>query len=705
MRKKLEMRSLWLATAVAVVIGVPVQRASAEEQAAPIEEIVVTAQRRSQSLQDVPITINAMGEDQIDELGIEKAADLAGILPGLTVGEFAGTANISIRGVGTTIVSGAGEGSVALHLDGIFMPSTLMGNLAQKDLGRIEVLRGPQSTLYGRNATGGVINFFSAAPEEGFSAGASATAGNYDYRAIEGYVTGALSDRVRARLYAEGEERDGYTDNVITGQDLDDLQGVGGRLAIDAEVMDSWDAELRVTLRQEDSAQPVYDPFDPSFSPFPAPLVAFDPRETATPVDVFSEKEFLLASLKNEFHGIADDVTLVSLTGYTHLENDSRNDALGIALGTPLSRDEEVTGISQEFNLVGESVNTSWVVGVYGLHQENDNQSFTDFSAIGLPNNSVFMKSERDAISAFGDLEYAFTDKWSGIVGARLGYERVETDLTVLAGFTPLCTPESVPQKETDEYVTGRLGLNYQLSDDALIYGQVSRGYKAGGFSFSNCDNPYDPEKLDAVEIGIKSRSLDGRLVANVSGYYYDYRDLQLELATASGIPVENADEAHVFGADIELNYLPTATWEIGLALTLLDAEYDEFINRDPNFGVPIGTDLSGVRLNNAAPISGTLSIQKDFLFDIGSFRFRGEAYMTDDYNLREFDEPYVIQDGYTSLNFYGIYADPSDRFEARAFVKNATDETVLAGVLGFGGPFGVWQTPRFYGIELTARY
>src|SRR5690606_444821 len=157
--------------------------------------------------------------------------------------------------------------------------------------------------------------------------------------------------------------------------------------------------------------------------------------------------------------------------------------------------------------------------------------------------------------------------------------ECVETDLTVLAGATPLGTPESVPQKETDRYVTGRVGLNYQLSDDALRYGPEARGDKAGSDSYSNCDNLYDPEKLDAVDIGITSRLLGGRLVANVSVYYYDYRNLQLELATASGIPVENADEAHVLGADIELNYLPTATWEIGLAVTLLDAEYDDFIN------------------------------------------------------------------------------------------------------------------------------
>lgn len=701
------MRTVLLGTVGATaLLAAPAAFAQDQAGSATVEEIIVTAQKRSENLQDVPMAVSAFGQEQIREQGIESAADLATVLPGVKFAQFAGTANIAIRGVGTTIVSGSGEGSVALHLDGIFLPSTLEGNMAQEDLGGIEVLRGPQSTLYGRNATGGVINFISAAPTNTFEASATVGVGNYDYKKAEGYVSGPLGERVRGRLFLSAEKRDGYTENVVTGQDLEDLEGFGGRISVDADMTETWTSELRLTYRRERSAAPVYDPFDPNFSLFPAPLVAFDARELASPVNFFSRKDLALVSLKNSFE-LTDAVTLTSLTGYSRLANHSQNDALGTVLGSPLERRETVIGFSQEFNLAGSADRLDWLTGAYYLSQLNRNRSYTDFSTLGLPDNSVNMRSERTGASLFADVQYAVTERLSLVAGARALYERTETDLTVEAvtGGVPatLC---SALQSVTERAVTGRLGVNYDLQDDVMLYGQYARGYKAGGFSYSNCNNPYDPETIDAFEAGVKSRLLDGRLVFNAAVFYYAYRDLQLELATASGIPVDNADKAHVLGADFDLTFIPADSWQIGFVLSLLDAQYDEFINADPNLGVPVGVSLEGIRLNNAPPLSGTLSVQKDIeLASLGSLRLRGEVFVTDEYNLREFNTPYTIQDGYTSLNFTAVYKDPSERYEVRAWVKNATDETIRAGALGFGGAFGTFQPPRFYGIDLTARF
>lgn len=706
-------KSLLLCTAGAVGIFAATGAFAAERAptsgTTTVPEVVVTAQKRSENLQDVPMSVNALSQEQIREQGIEGVADLAMTLPGVKFAQFAGAANIAIRGVGTTIVSGSGEGSVALHLDGIFLPSLLEGGMAQQDLGGIELLRGPQSTLYGRNATGGVINFTSAAPTNGFEASATVGVGNYNYKTAEGYVSGPISDRVNGRVFLSAEKRDGYIRNIVTGQDLEDLEGIGGRISLDAEMTDSWRTELRMTARRDRSAGPVYDPIDPNFSLFPAPFVAFGAREVASPGLSFSRKDFGLLSLKNMVD-LTDDITLTSLTGYSRLANHSLNDGLGTVIGTPLERWETIIGFSQEFNLAGQTDQLNWLTGLFYLNQLNKNSNYTNFANLGLPDNTTDVRSERTSVSVFADIQYALTDRLSLVAGARALQEETTTDITVRAiSFgvpTTLCSPATTPESVTESAATGRLGLNYDLSGDTMLYGQLSHGYKAGGFSLSNCNNPYDPETIDALEGGFKSRLLDGRMIFNASVFYYAYKDMQLELVTASGVPVANADKAHVLGADLDLTYIPADGWKLGLAVSLLDTQYDEFINTDPNLGVPAGTSLKGVRLNNAAPVSGTFSVQKDFdLGAVGSLRVRGEAYVTDEYNLREFNKPWTIQEGYTSLNFTAVYKDPSERYEVRAYVKNATDETIRAGVLGFGGAFGTFQPPRFYGIELTARY
>ena len=711
MRNSIKMMLLCTAGAAGIfaATGAFADDAEPTAGATTVLEVIVTAQKRSENLQDVPMSVNALSQEQIREQGIEGAADLAMTLPGVKFAQFAGAANISIRGVGTTIVSGSGEGSVALHLDGIFLPSLLEGGMAQQDLGGIELLRGPQSTLYGRNATGGVINFTSAAPTSEFEASGTVGVGNYNYKTAEGYISGPIGSRVNGRLFLSAEKRDGYTTNVVTGQDMEDLEGIGGRISLDAEMTDSWKAELRMTARRDRSAGPIYDPIDPNFSLFPAPFVAFDAREYAAPGLAFSRKDFGLLSLKNMVE-LTDDITLTSLTGYSRLNSHSLNDGLGTVIGTPLERWETITGFTQEFNLAGETDQLNWLTGLFYLSQLNKNSNYTSFVNLGLPDNTTDVRSERTSVSVFADVQYAVTDRLSLVAGARALREETNTDLTVraISGGIPttLCSPVTSPESVTEDAVTGRVGLNYDVSDGVMVYGQFARGYKSGGFSLSNCNNPYDPETIDALEGGFKSRLLDGRMTFNASVFYYAYTDLQLELVTASGVPVANADKAHVLGADFDLTYIPADGWQLGFALSLLDTQYDEFINTDPNLGVPAGTSLEGVRLNNAAPVSGTFSVQKDLdLGAIGSLRLRGEAYITDEYNLREFNKPWTIQEGYTSLNFTAVYKDPSERYEVRAYVKNATDETIRAGVLGFGGAFGTFQPPKFYGIELTARY
>jgi iron complex outermembrane receptor protein len=702
-------RRLALLTSVAT-LGCFGSTAIAAESAdsSTVTEVIVTAQKREQNLQDVPIAINAFGAQAIKDRGIETIADLATLTPGIKFAEFSSSANVAVRGVGTTIVSGTGESSVAVHIDGVYLMQPQAYTMVQEDLGSIEVLRGPQGTLYGKNAIGGVINFISARPTAEAHFGGTALYGNYGDTKGSAYISGPITDRIRGRIFVGAERRDGYTTNNLTGQSLEDLKGQGARVSLDADVADNWLAELRLTARHETYAGPVYDGFDTSFSVVPLPFYDPDPRGVRSTVNSESSKQLHLASLRNTWK--IGELKLVSVTGYADFKQKGVFDGIGAALAVPLHRRQTDETWSQELNLSGNTGPLEWLVGAYGLHDKQSQFSLTTLSGLGLPDNRLFMDVVHESLSAFGDGVYSINDRFRLYGGARVLHESTRQDLTnsAITGGVAVdrCTPATVPQNMSDTAVTGRFGAQYDIAPRVMGYVQYSRGYKAGGFSQSTCNNPYKPENLDAGEAGIKSRFLDNRLTLNAAAFYYDYRNVQLEQASPAGIPVVNAPKAHVYGLDVDMIYVPAPGWRIGAALSAMHSQYDEFINSDPLLGVAPGVSLAGVRLNNAPELSATLSLERRFeLATIGSLTLHGELYTTSAYNLREFDKPYTIQKGYQTLDFAAIYRTPDEKLHVRGFVKNATNETIRAGVLGFGGALGSFQAPRTYGVEIGADF
>ena len=673
-------------------------------------KITVNAQKREESAQDVPITLNAFTPDIIDERGLDSISDLANQLPGVQFSEFSGSGNVSIRGVGTSIVSGTGENSVAVHIDNIFLTQPKAFTMIQEDLGSVEVLKGPQGTLYGRNSTGGVINFFSAAPSSEFGAGVSLLAGNYDRYKATGYITGSLAENVRARLSVQVEERGGYAKNLATGQELEDLSARGGRFSLDASPSANWDAALRISYRKEDFAGPVYDSFDGSFAVVPSPLSALDPREVNSVVNYDSSKELTLVSLKNTFE-LSDTAKLVSITGYSDFEETGLFDGVGSLVSVPIDRKQTSEAFTQEFNLVGDTDRLDWLLGLYYLHEDIASHADTDFSSFSaLPFGSIIQanvqSSTKTSYSVFADATYSVSDRTRVFGGIRWIQEEIEQDLLVTTAGFELCSPMAVPQENIDSDITGRFGLQYDASDNTMLYGQLSRGYKVGGYSQSTCNNPFKPETIDAIEAGMKGDFHNGRVKLNAAAFYYDYSNLQLEQATPTGIPVVNAPSSHVYGVDLELVALLTKQFSIDALVSLLDSEYDDFINTDPLLGAPPGMDLSGIALNYAPSYSLLLGADYDFgLPGGGNLKFRGEVYVTDQYQIREFEFPWTTQDGFTQVNAYVTWTPRNDRFRARAFIKNATDEDVLGGVLGFGGALGSFQPPQTYGIELSADF
>ena len=695
------------------VLACSAQPAAAQEAVPPDNSdsvIIVTAQKRAQDIQTVPISISAFDEDTVEERGIDSIADLANQLPGVQFSEFSGSGNVSIRGVGTAIVSGNGENSVAVHLDGIFLSQPKAFAMVQQDIGRIEVLRGPQGTLYGRNSTGGVINFISPTPEDALGVGASIRYGNYDQIRASAYATGSLGPNVAVRVSGHYDDRDGYAENLVTGQGIEALEGYGGRFALDADLSPGWHSELRLSYRDESFSGPLYDSFDPNFPVVPEPFSALDPREVASNADYASDRRLVLASLRNTFE-LSDAVDLVLLTGFMDFEESGSFDGIGSIVTIPITRSQDSQLFTQEVNLLGQSDRLDWLIGAYFLTEDIVSGANTDLSGLsGFPPGSLVQQniqsSDKRSYSLFADGTYSISDTFRIYGGLRYIRELLDQDLTVSTAGFESCSPATNPQDFRDNSVTGRIGLQLDVAEKSMLYGGYSRGYKAGGFSQSACDNPFEPESIDAFEIGLRNRFLDNRITLNLAAFHYDYSNLQLEQASPLGIFVVNAPEARVWGGELELAAQVSSAFSIDAAVSVLDAQYDEFINTDPLLGAPPGISLEGISLNYAPDFSANFGAEYELVAEtIGSLTLRGEIYVTSKYNLREFDFPYTIQSSYEVFNAYATFRTSGERLFVRAFGKNLTNKDILGGVLGFGGALGSYQPPRTYGLELAIRY
>ncbi|WP_103727480.1 TonB-dependent receptor [Novosphingobium sp. HII-3] len=684
------------------------------------DEIIVTAQRRSESVQDVPVTVNAFDAALVEERRIIDLTDLATQAPGLRFSEFANAGNISIRGIGTAFVSGNGESSVGIYIDGVAVPQTKAFGLGQFDIGAVEVLRGPQGTLYGRNSTAGVINFTSAAPTKELSSGFTVGTGNYDSVRANAFVSAPIDDKLRMRLFIEREYRDGYVRNVFTGQDLNDLQAFGGRFSIDAEPLQGWSVKARLSHREERSAGPAFDSFDPSFpilSAFGLPVAFlqpdFDPYRVNSPTRYSGYRRLRVGSVTNTID-IADGLVLKSITGFTNARFNNTYDTLGTLLAYPISALAKSKTFSQELSLNGTSSKIDWVLGAYYFRQRYtlDNTSSPP-PALG-PTSRNDQAALQESASAFGDVTVLLGARTHLFGGLRFSRETVNQRLRIFdqtpAGEVLRCPGAGIDpeQKVRDDHVTGRLGIRQEVSDDVNVYVQGAHGYKGPSFSQSQCQNGYAPETVNSLEAGLKSRFWDRRLTLNISIFYNDIKDLQLEIVSPLGIVVDNVPKARIYGAEVALNVRPVDALRFDANVSLLNARYNSDYLGDANLSPNLTPqNVRGNRLNNAPDLSGLVGAEYDLNLgqDAGLLTFRGELNFTSQYNLREVSYPWTVQEGYTTQNAFITYRTADERLTLRGWVKNIGNKAILGGVLGFGGALGSFLPPRTYGVELIGKF
>lgn len=706
------------------------QEASApvEEASVGLQDIVVTAQKRSEDLQKVPTTITALGSDALETRQITSVTDLQTQVPSLVVGQYYGTSLITLRGISTGLTSGAEDPSVATHINGVYQPRSRSVDSAMVDLERVEVLSGPQGTLYGRNATGGVVNYVLKRPSENFGGEVTAKVGNYERYGIEGRVTGPLSDNVRVLISgAYDNQNKGYAVNLQPNaprKRMDSGKYAGGRFALDIGQTNGLNLQLDA-IYLDSRTVPVAESFSPPDTPA---LVAFLGPQSFKPHVTYSELPAYTRSKYFQVSGtinvpITDDVSLKSITAYQDFKNDMLIDldSSGVPSVSVFQQIRSKT-FTQELNL---SVDTfdgrlKSIFGAFYYHDKFVEPGSTDFNIPGFSATfDVFGNLPSKSIAAFTDNTFSVTDRFRLQFGLRYNHDKKKGTQSLIVSGVAAC-PLATNERSWNAW-TPRVGAQYDVGDDVMVYGQWSKGFKAGGFTANSCYNGFDPESIKGPEIGIKTKLADNRVRLNVSGYLYDISNLQVQKVVDVGTFLTlNAASARIYGAEASIEALLTDNLQFDASGMVQSAKYRNFSNCneqefqgacgsfDPRPPASREIDVSGNWLNRAAPYSLSLGLQYKVPVGDGEILLRGESFFSGKVHFSEFPSAASTQKAYSIQNLYVTYTAPDDRFTVRGFLKNIGDTNYKRSFFynsAVRQPSGNYGAPFTFGADVTVRF
>jgi iron complex outermembrane receptor protein len=741
-----------------------------------LNEIVVTAQRQSERMQDVPIAITAMSASELADLGVRQAGDIVSSVPNMLLNSPYGPEaqpTFTLRGVTTQDFSENQSSPIAMYVDEVYKSVGAVQALQVYDLDRVEVLRGPQGTLYGKNATGGAVSFYSANPSL-TSANGYVTAGvgnfhDYSVRAAAGMPI--IDDVFGARLAVMYEKRDGWVNSVVPGvEPLNGVDAVAGRATFLAKPVDGLTATLKISVSR--SGGTPYGAHalnnDPAVTGFDGNIGWFDNgAKYAVHKDIRNDS----ASLKLEWE-FAQHATLTSITGYDYGRWYEKSDDGGLPiearLDDPNTYFSSVNAFSQEIRIASrDSGALGWLAGLYygresvhatvqfhffdgypGSFVTPDNTTLYGFDEY---NNFDQIKTSKAAfVNAHFDVTPAFTlragaritrDDISvenffalegGLQSAPVGfapdggttlwtqtipyspiasYTQYSTALAQQAGVNPTLT-------QNNNNVSIKAGADWKPADGILAYISFSEGYRGAAFNGQAFNAPAElnfaaPEKLNAIEIGLKSEWWNRRAEFNAAAFHYDYRNQQFLDAFAlpggagTGFHTVNAPKSRVDGAEFELRAKLINDLQVRASLGLLRSKYVELALH--------GADLSGNHLIQAPDYSGGLAADWRFAhISSGDFRLLLDANF---YGKQYFDAPNtqrIAQSAYGIANGRVAF-DGGSRpgFEVGAWIKNITNREYLAYGLaqrdpaqgGLGFDYALVGEPRTFGLDLTYRF
>jgi iron complex outermembrane receptor protein len=726
-------------------------------------DIIVTAQRRSERLHDVPIAITALSSSDLDRLHVVNASRLEFATPGFTWGSQGSDSFPAIRGVRTSLVSAQNDPVIGFYLDGIYQSRTQQQSIPLFDLARVEVQRGPQGTLYGRNTFGGSISVVTQEPTHVFSAGLNGDLGNFASKHVDGFINLPLTDTLQVRISGVYQKHDGYVRSTYPGVRLDDDDENAQRFNLKWKPIDNLEVTLHAGHWQRDDAgagsygykvagtlidpatgnqsingQPFHvNPSAPNGSPNVGGQDVGVPVTGGAYTNDWDYQPFEHIRENYVSGQIAYDMafaTLRSITGYTDFkanrsaDNDQSSvvfEGLGYGSGVQEPHDRAKT-FTQEVQLASDSTTPfQWIVGAYYLHDDIHEIYQQKITAPG-PGVDGYKETTHlltNAIAGYGQAYYYLVpDKLRLIAGVRYSHEKKSFDFADYADGVPgtydFTTPYSVTSgAPTFKSWTWKGGVEFTPTRDTMLYFTASTGFESGGVNDTGGDptipTSYAPQKVRAYELGAKNRFLDGKVQTEVSLFWNQFSNLQINVYTPQVSYFGSAGKARSRGAEFTVRTLPLPNLHFDATLAYLDAKYTHYISGNNFYGLSGGedtpsVDLAGKRIPQSPKLKTTVAAYYDLdLNGHGTLSpyvgwLHSGSYYTTDYNTA-----LDYQKAYNKVDVSLRWTAPSGKYYVEGYGNNVTDVPVLySAVVGRRERVQVsYGPPATYGARFGVKF
>ena len=716
--------------------------------AAELEEVIVTAQKREQSLQDVSVAVTAVTAEDLLRGNIHSIEDLQSHVPGVTFGNDFSFAKLFIRGVGLNSSFAGIDPSVALHVDGAVVAQASAQFASLFDLERVEALRGPQGTLYGRNATGGSINLITAKPTRDFTGYTNVSVGGSDLSyGVDSAVSGPLSENVLGRIAVHYQHHDGYGVHTGSGKDIDDLKAIGTRGHLQFEFSDDVTLLLSGEYAKEDDHSKSVHFIAPMFPVPPLPSL----RATGLPNVAINSRnaggDFRPTFWSETWSGTAtldwkvnDTVAFKSLTNYREFDDqltqdfdvsDTVNGGFPPAATstTQLQRigDEQ---FSQELQFIYEGESLHGIAAAYYLTESIDSLVRLGRDPVRSPDRSrvvVPATLDIDAWALFTNFTYDLTDMFSVKAGARYSAEeRTEENHFGVASPVDAAAVFDPVKRASRDYsnFSPELGVEFRPTDRVMLYFTYSEGFKSGTANLGErVPNLVDPETIKNFEAGIKSRWFDDSVLLNIAAFKYKVEDAQYDRTYAITAPpfyaarLENAATTDGRGLELETAWLASDNFKLALNGTYYHIRFDRFLTQNPINPALFGPggltlpleDLSGNRPRDTPDWSAELSGTYTWPLTSGaSLALSGSVASRDKQYYTEFNDEVTSQDSYTLYDSNLLYTAPDGKFSLNLWGKNLSDEMIMSGVYVTSTArtiTGTYLPPRTYGVTVGYKF
>lgn len=705
--------------------------ASAQQRAPALEEVVVTAQKREASLQDTPISIAAFNNADVEKLGITNLQDIASAVPNLDIRQTTNSsagARVYIRGIGVNDHVVTLDGAVGIYMDGVYIARNTGLAFEVVDIERIEVLRGPQGSLWGRNTTGGAINFISKLPTGEFGFKQTVDIGNYDLVRTNSQIEGPITDQLSAKLSVLYEDKEGWVENQTAGADFGDKENRGARLALSWQPSEQFQIDYAYDYSQSDFGSNYYQngtAFSPSFAGVP---FSSSRQDKASPGVPYQESDFqIYGHSLTVLWDLGPSMQLKSISSYRDMEQHNYTDNGANSVSTRIFSndpfDVDQSQVSQEIQLLGSALNDSlqYTAGLYYFSEEAE-ESNADFASltntIEIQIYDRSLKAENSAWAAFGEVTWTPTALDRLHVTAGLRYSVDEREIEIANNLLEIQTPESAGSARDDwSNLSPSFVLAYDISDDSNVYVKYVHGYRTGGFNgragtVREAIIPVDEENLVSYELGLKSEWFDRRLRVNAALFLSDYDDVQLSLvdndpeAPPGAVARINAGKAELSGIELDVTAALSESLRMHLSYAYLDSEFVEVID-------PVsGGDISDIYLLVGAP-ENSFNVDLDYTvgqFDWGYLSANVNYAWRDTRNIRPTElelgdplESYGLWNARLSLT--EVELSGSGKLGFALWIRNLTDEEYQLDGFGLpttGSTLLTYGEPRTYGVQIS---